>query len=55
MPQHTEMCSLLPLALRLLGHILTHDRLNMSDENLHHLAIMYVTKMDKKRKCEEQE
>ena len=29
-----------------LGHILTHDRLNMNNETLHHLAIMYVNKMD---------
>ena len=38
-----------------LGHILTHDRLNMSNETLRHLAIMYVNKMDKNRKCDEEE
>ena len=38
----------------LLGHILPHDRLNMNNETLRHLAIMYVNKMDKKRKCEEE-
>ena len=42
-------------AFSLLGHILTHDRLNMSNETLCHLAIMYVNKMDKKRKCDEEE
>ena len=42
-------------AFSLLGHILTHDRLNMSNETLRHLAIMYVNKMDKKRKCDEEE
>ena len=39
----------------LLGHILTHDRRNMSNETLRHLAIMYVNKMDKKRKSEEEQ
>ena len=38
-----------------LGHILTHDHLNMSIETSRHLAIMYVNKMDKKRKPEEKE
>ena len=52
MPQHTEICSLLPLAFSLLGRILTHDCHNMSNETLRHLAIMYVKKMDKKRKGE---
>ena len=42
-------------AFSLLGHILTHDRLNMSNRTLHHLAIMCVNKMDKKRKCDEEE
>ena len=42
-------------AFSLLGHILTHDRLNMSNETLRHLAIMYANKMDKKRKCDEEE
>ena len=27
--------------------ILTHDPLNMSNETLHHLAIVYVNTMDK--------
>ena len=31
-------------AFSLLGHILTHDYLNMSNETWHHLAIMYVNK-----------
>ena len=35
--------------------VLTHDRLNMSNETLRHLAIMYANKMDKKRKCDEEE
>ena len=34
--------------------LLTHDRLNMSNETLRHLAIMCV-KNGKKRKCEEQQ
>ena len=42
-------------AFSLLGHILTHDRPNMRNEMLCHLAIMYVNKMDKKRKCEEEQ
>ena len=42
-------------AFSLFGHILTHDRLNMSNETLRHLAIMYVNKMEEKRKCEEEE
>ena len=42
-------------AFSLLGHILTHERLNMSNETLRHLAIMYVNKMDKKRKSEEEQ
>ena len=42
-------------AFSLLGHILTHDRCNMSNETLRHLAIMYVNKMDKKRKSEEEQ
>ena len=42
-------------AFSLLGFTLTHDRLNMSTETLRHLAIMYVNKMDKKRKCEEEQ
>ena len=37
------------VALSLLGHTLAHDRLNMSNEMLCHLAIMYVNKMDKNR------
>ena len=41
--------------LNLLGHILTHERLNMSNEMLHHSAIMYVNKMAKKSKSEEEE
>ena len=28
-------------------NLLTHDRLNMTNETLCHLAIMYVNKMDK--------
>ena len=36
-------------------HIQAHDCLNMSNETLCHLAIMYVNKMDKKRECEEEE
>ena len=55
MPQRTEICSVLPLAFSRLGHILTHYGLNMSNEMLRHLSIMYVNKMDKKRKCEEEE
>ena len=46
MPQHTERCSLLPLGFSLLGHIRTHDRLNMSNETVRHLAIVYVNKME---------
>ena len=46
---------MLPLAFSLLGHILTHERLNMSDETLRHLAVIYVNEMDKKRKREEEE
>ena len=42
-------------AFSLLGHILTHERLNMSNETLRHLAIMYVNKMDKERKSEEEQ
>ena len=42
-------------AFSLLGHILTHERGNMSNETLRHLAIMYVNKMDKKRKSEEEQ
>ena len=42
-------------AFSLLGHIVTHDRRNMSNETLRHLAIMYVNKMDKKRKSEEED
>ena len=42
-------------AFSLLGHILTHDRRDMSNETLRHLAIMYVNKMDKKRKSEDEE
>ena len=55
MPHHTEICSLLPLSFSLLGHTLTYDRLNMSHQTLRHLAIMYVSKMDKKGKCGEEE
>ena len=55
MPPRTEFCSLLPLAFRLLGRILTHDCLNISNETLRHLAIVYVNEMYKKRKCEEEE
>ena len=55
MPHHTEIWSLLPLAFSLMGHIRTHDRLNMSNETLRHLAIVCVNKMDEKRKCEEEE
>jgi len=55
MLRHTEICSLLPLAFSLLGHIVMHDHLNMRNETLRHLAIMYVNNMDKKRKCEEEE
>ena len=39
-------------AFSLLGHILTHDCLNLSRDTLRHLAVMYVNKMDKKRNCE---
>ena len=39
----------------LLGDILTHDHLKMRNETLRYLAIMYVTKVDKKRKCEVQQ
>ena len=42
-------------AFSLLEHIVTHDCLNMSNETLHHLAIMYVNKIDKKRICDEEE
>ena len=35
-------------AFNLLGHILTQDRLNMSNETLRHLAIMYVNKMTRR-------
>jgi hypothetical protein len=42
-------------AFSLLGHILTHARLNMSAETLRHLAIMCVNKMDRKWKCAEEE
>ena len=42
-------------AFSLLGHILTHERLNMSNETPRHLAIMYANKMDKKRKSEEEQ
>ena len=55
MPQHTGIRSLLPSALSLFRHILTHDRLNTSNESVRRLAIMYVNKMDKKRKYEEEE
>ena len=55
MPQHTESCSLLPLAFGLSGHMLTHDRLSMSKEMLRHLAIVCVNNMDKERKCAEEE
>ena len=57
MPQHAtaHWNVLLRLACSLLGHILTHDRLNMSNETLRHLAIMYVKKAYKKRKYEEEE
>ena len=41
-------------AFNLLGHILTHEHLNMSNEMLRHLAIMYVNKMAKKCKYEEE-
>ena len=43
------------MAFNLLGNILTHDHLNMRNEMLHHLAIMYVDKLDKKPKCEEEQ
>ena len=43
------------MAFSLLGHILTHDCLNMSSETLHHLAMMCVDKMDRKWKCEEEQ
>ena len=33
----------------------THDRLNISNGTLRHLAVMYVNKMDKRPKCEEEE
>ena len=42
-------------AFNLLGHILTHEHLNMSNETLRHLAIMYVNKMAKKCKYEEEQ
>ena len=42
-------------AFSMLGHILTHDRYNMRNEMSRHLAIMYVDKMDTKRKCDEEE
>ena len=54
LPQRTEGCSLLPLAFGLLGHIRTHGGLNMRNETLRHLAIVYVNEMDKKWKCEEE-
>ena len=42
-------------AFSLLGHILTHERLNMSNETLRHLAIMCVNRIDKKQKSEEEQ
>ena len=36
-------------AFSLLGHILTHDCLNMSHETLHQLAVIYINKMDQKK------
>ena len=42
-------------AFSLLGRILTHDRFNMSNETLRHLAIMYVNKTGEKRKYDEEE
>ena len=52
--RHSEICLLLPLAcVRMLGHILTHDGLNMSNGALRRWAIMHVKKMDQRRKCDE--
>ena len=42
-------------AFTLLRHILTHNRLKMSNETLPYLAIMYVNKMDKRLKCDKEE
>ena len=41
-------------AFSLLGHILTHDRLNIGNETLHHPVVMFADNTDKKRKCEVQ-
>ena len=41
-----------PITSSLWGHIFTHNGLN-TNETLHHLAVMYFNKMDKKNKCEE--
>ena len=38
-----------------MGHILTHGCLHMNRDALRHLAIVYINKMDKKRKCAENE
>ena len=38
-----------------MGHILRHGRLRMNNDALHHLAIMFVNKSEKKWKRAEME